>query len=95
MGFGRQKGWTEYVRGSEVELNFISKIKLEMIVPDEQVEDIVRSVCEKAYTGEIGDGKIFISDVCDAIRIRTRERGPAAIQIGETTDEHGGHRVSR
>jgi nitrogen regulatory protein P-II 1 len=86
MGFGRQKGWTEYVRGSKIELNFISKIKLEMIVPDEQVDKIIDSICEKAYTGDIGDGKIFISDILDAVRIRTKERGEAAIQSDFSAD---------
>lgn len=86
MGFGRQKGWKEFVRGSEIELNFISKIKLEMIVPDDQVEEIIGSICDKAYTGEVGDGKIFVSDIRDAVRIRTKERGLAAIQSDYSAD---------
>lgn len=80
MGCGNQKGWKEYVRGAEVEYNFLPKLKLEIVVPDEQAEELVDKICEKAYTGEIGDGKIFISDVLDAIRIRTRERGVSAVK---------------
>lgn len=80
MGCGNQKGWKEYVRGAEVEYNFLPKLKLEIVVPDEQVEELVDKICEKAYTGEIGDGKIFISDILDAIRIRTRERGGDAVK---------------
>lgn len=80
MGCGNQKGWKEYVRGAEVEYNFLPKLKLEIVVPDEQVEGLVDKICEKAYTGEIGDGKIFISDILDAIRIRTRERGLDAVK---------------
>jgi nitrogen regulatory protein P-II 1 len=80
MGYGKQKGWKEYIRGSEVEVNFLPKIKIEMIVTDEQVETVVNEICDKAYTGEVGDGKIFISEITDAIRIRTKERGNAALK---------------
>ncbi len=80
MGCGNQKGWKEYVRGSEVEYNFLPKIKLETVVLDEQAESIIEKICEKAFTGEVGDGKIFVSDVQDAIRIRTRERGISALK---------------
>ncbi|MEL4106089.1 P-II family nitrogen regulator [Oscillospiraceae bacterium WX1] len=80
MGCGNQKGWKEYVRGSEVEYNFLPKLKLEIVVVDDQVDALVDRICEKAYTGDVGDGKIFISDVRDAIRIRTRERGDAAVK---------------
>lgn len=80
MGAGNQKGWKEYVRGAEVEYNFLPKLKLEIVVLDEQVDELVEKICEKAYTGEVGDGKIFISEVLDAIRIRTRERGIAAVK---------------
>ncbi|MBP1736637.1 MAG: nitrogen regulatory protein [Oscillospiraceae bacterium] len=80
MGCGNQKGWKEYVRGSEVEYNFLHKIKIEMFVLDEQVDAVVTSILDKAYTGECGDGKIFISDIGDAIRIRTKERGDAAVR---------------
>lgn len=80
MGCGNQKGWKEYVRGAEIEYNFLPKIKLETVVNDDQVEEVIDKICEKALTGEVGDGKIFVYDVCDAVRIRTKERGVAAIQ---------------
>lgn len=80
MGAGNQKGWKEYVRGAEVEYNFLPKLKLELVVMDDQVEALVDKICERAYTGEVGDGKIFISDVIDAIRIRTREKGIDAVK---------------
>jgi nitrogen regulatory protein P-II 1 len=80
MGAGNQKGWKEYVRGAEVEYNFLPKLKLEIVVLDGQVEEIIEKICEKAYTGEVGDGKIFITDVLDAVRIRTRERGDDAVK---------------
>lgn len=80
MGCGNQKGWKEFVRGSEIDYNFLPKIKIETVVADEQVEDVVNGIVEKVYTGEYGDGKIFISDISDAIRIRTKERGIDAIR---------------
>lgn len=80
MGCGNQKGWKEYVRGTEVEYNFLPKLKLEVVVMDEQVETLIDKICEKAYTGEVGDGKIFVSDILDAVRIRTRERGTDALK---------------
>ena len=80
MGCGNQKGWKEYVRGAEVDYNFLPKIKIEMVVQDEQVETVIDGIIEKAHTGEYGDGKIFVSDISDAIRIRTKERGTDAIK---------------
>lgn len=80
MGCGNQKGWTEYVRGAEVDYNFLTKIKIEMVVADDQLETVIGAITKKAYTGEYGDGKIFISDIQDAIRIRTGERGEDAIK---------------
>ena len=80
MGCGSQKGWKKFVRGNEVDYNFLQKIKLEMVVLDEQVEDVVQGIIEISATGEFGDGKIFIYDVSDAIRVRTKERGEAAIK---------------
>ena len=80
MGCGNQKGWKEYVRGTEVDVNFLPKIKIELVVLDDQVDPVVNSICEKAYTGEVGDGKIFISEIKDAIRIRTKERGIVALK---------------
>ncbi|SHH61241.1 nitrogen regulatory protein P-II family [Sporobacter termitidis DSM 10068] len=80
MGFGKQKGWKEYVRGTEIDYNFLPKVKLEIVAADEQVENIVSKICEVAYTGSVGDGKIFVSEVLDAVRIRTREKGMDAIK---------------
>ena len=80
MGFGQQKGWKEFVRGTEVDYNFLPKVKLEIVAADEQIEGIVEKICEIAYTGSVGDGKIFISEVQDAVRIRTRERGLDAVR---------------
>lgn len=80
MGCGKQKGWTEFVRGTEVDYNFLPKLKIELVVMDEQAEGVISYILEKAYTGEYGDGKIFISDIQDAIRIRTQERGTDAIK---------------
>lgn len=80
MGCGNQKGWTEYVRGAEVDYNFLTKIKIEMVVADDQAETVLSAIIKKAYTGECGDGKIFISDIQDAVRIRTGERGDDAIK---------------
>ena len=80
MGCGNQKGWTEFVRGAEIDYNFLTKIKIEMVVPDAQAEAVIDAITKKAYTGEYGDGKIFISDIQDAVRIRTGERGEDAIK---------------
>ncbi len=80
MGCGNQKGWTEFVRGAEVDYNFLTKIKIEMVVADDQVEAVISLISKKAYTGEYGDGKLFISDIQDAVRIRTGERGEEAIK---------------
>ncbi len=80
MGCGSQKGWTEIIRGTEVDFNFLKKIKLELVVLDEQVEPIIDTLIKELHTGEFGDGKIFVYDVSDAIRIRTKERGDAAVK---------------
>ncbi len=80
MGCGNQKGWKEYVRGLEVDYNFLQKIKIELVVLDEQVEKVIESIIDVSSTGEYGDGKIFVYDVNDAIRVRTKERGEAAIK---------------
>lgn len=80
MGCGNQKGWKEFVRGTEIDYNFLRKIKIELVVLDEQVEAVVNTIMNKVYTGEFGDGKIFIYDVKDAIRIRTKERGEDAVK---------------
>ena len=78
-GFGRQKGHTELYRGAEYAVDFLPKIKIEMIVLDDIVDDVVEAIKSKAHTGRIGDGKIFISSVDEVIRIRTGEKGKNAI----------------
>jgi nitrogen regulatory protein P-II 1 len=78
-GFGRQKGHTELYRGAEYVVDFLPKIRIEVVVPDELVEKVTLALCESARTGKIGDGKIFVIPVEDAIRIRTGERGDAAL----------------
>ena len=78
-GFGRQKGHTELYRGAEYVVDFLPKVKIEVILEDSQVERAVEAIQQAAQTGKIGDGKIFITNVEDAIRIRTGERGRDAI----------------
>lgn len=78
-GFGRQKGHTELYRGAEYVVDFLPKVKIELIVEDNMVERTVEAISNAAKTGRIGDGKIFIYPVEDAIRIRTGERGSSAI----------------
>ncbi len=78
-GFGRQKGHTELYRGAEYVVDFLPKIKIEIAVSDEMVDKAVQAVVEAAHTGRIGDGKIFVLDIEQAVRIRTGERGPAAV----------------
>jgi nitrogen regulatory protein PII len=78
-GFGRQKGHTELYRGAEYQVDFLPKTKLEIITSDEQVDEIVTVIKESAQSGKIGDGKIFVSDVKEVIRIRTGEKGNDAI----------------
>ncbi|CCQ89557.1 Nitrogen regulatory protein P-II [Nitrospina gracilis 3/211] len=78
-GFGRQKGHTELYRGAEYVVDFLPKIKLEIIIPDNQLDDVVDAIMKSAQTGRIGDGKIFVTDLVDTIRIRTGERGEEAI----------------
>ena len=78
-GFGRQKGHTEIYRGSEYTVDFLPKVKIEAAVADEQVEKAIATISKAAQTGKIGDGKIFVLGLTDVIRIRTGERGPAAI----------------
>lgn len=78
-GFGRQKGHIEVYRGTEYEANFLPKVKIEVVVPDSLLDKVVSTIIEKARTGNIGDGKIFIFSLEDVIRIRTGERGEIAI----------------
>jgi len=78
-GFGRQKGHVEIYRGSTFEVRFIPKLRIEIAVNDDKVEEVVGTIQKAAFTGEIGDGKIFIYHLADVIRIRTGERGDAAL----------------
>ena len=78
-GFGRQKGHTEIYRGSEYTVDFLPKIKLELVVADNRVEAAVAAIVKAAKTGKIGDGKVFVSTIDDAWRIRTDDRGDSAV----------------
>jgi nitrogen regulatory protein PII len=78
-GFGRQKGHTEIYRGSEYTIDFLPKIKIEIVIPDEKETTAVNTIMKSARTGKIGDGKIFVTPVLDSVRIRTGERGESAI----------------
>jgi len=78
-GFGRQKGHTELYRGAEYIVDFLPKTKLEVVIKDEQLEEIIGVITKAAQTGRIGDGKIFVTDLQEVIRIRTEERGEDAI----------------
>ncbi|MDB6053453.1 MAG: nitrogen regulatory family protein [Verrucomicrobiales bacterium] len=78
-GFGRQKGHTEIYRGSEYTIDFLPKVKIEIVVADETVNEVVAAIMKSAKTGKIGDGKIFISSVEQAVRIRTEERDEKAV----------------
>ena len=78
-GFGRQKGHTELYRGSEYTIDFLPKVKVELVVPDALAEKVVATVAAAARTGSIGDGKVFVLPMGEAIRIRTGEKGEAAI----------------
>lgn len=79
QGFGRQKGHTEMYRGAEYTVDFLPKLKVEVVVSDDRVNDVVQAILKGAKTGKIGDGKIIISPVEEAIRIRTDEHGDAAL----------------
>ena len=78
-GFGRQKGHTELYRGAEYVVDFLPKVKVEVVVADEQVHKVVEAIERAAKTGRIGDGKIFVIPVDEVVRIRTGERGPEAL----------------
>jgi nitrogen regulatory protein P-II 1 len=78
-GFGRQKGHTEIYRGSEYTVDFLPKVKIELVLASDKVEQIVQAIVKHAKTGKIGDGKIFISSIEEAVRIRTDERGDKAV----------------
>jgi len=78
-GFGRQKGHTELYRGGEYVVDFLPKLKIEVVVQDDQIDQVIDAIVRKAKTGRIGDGKIFVTTIDDVIRIRTKEHGSAAI----------------
>lgn len=78
-GFGRQKGHTEIYRGSEYTVDFLPKIKIEMVLADNRVEAAITAIISSAKTGKIGDGKIFVTPIDEAIRIRTEEKGEQAV----------------
>jgi nitrogen regulatory protein P-II 1 len=78
-GFGRQKGHVEVYRGAEYEVTFLPKIKIEVVIPDSIIDKVIATIIEKAKTGSIGDGKIFLYSLEDVIRIRTGDKGEAAI----------------
>lgn len=78
-GFGRQKGHTELYRGAEYVVDFLPKVKLEIAISDDQVDSAIEAICQSATTGKIGDGKIFVSELSEVIRIRTGETGETAL----------------
>jgi nitrogen regulatory protein P-II 1 len=78
-GCGRQRGYVERYRGMEYQVRLLPKMKLELVVPDEQVDAVIAAITQAGRTGEVGDGKIFLSPIVDAVRIRTGERGEAAL----------------
>ncbi|MFK7963394.1 MAG: P-II family nitrogen regulator [Burkholderiaceae bacterium] len=78
-GFGRQKGHTELYRGAEYVVDFLPKVKVEVVIPDELTDQVIEAVSKAAKTGRIGDGKVFVSDMLQTIRIRTGETGESAV----------------
>jgi nitrogen regulatory protein PII len=78
-GFGRQKGHTEIYRGSEYTVDFLPKIKIELVIGDERLDAAVNAIVKSAKTGKIGDGKVFVSNIEEAVRIRTDEKGESAV----------------
>ncbi len=81
-GFGRQKGHTEIYRGSEYTVDFLPKVKIEVVVEDDRCDAVLDAIVKSANTGKIGDGKVFVSEVLEAVRIRTGEKGNEAISGG-------------
>ena len=78
-GYGRQKGHTEMYRGNEYAIDFVPKVKIEVVVPADRANEVIEKIISKAQTGQMGDGKIFITDLSDVVRIRTGERGTEAV----------------
>ena len=79
MGAGQQRGRTQFYRGQEYMVNLLDKTRIETVVPDDKVEEVITAIKDAAFTGEIGDGKIFLSKIDEVVRIRTGERGEAAL----------------
>ncbi|CAB0559402.1 P-II family nitrogen regulator [Corynebacterium diphtheriae] len=79
QGFGQQKGHTEVYRGAEYAVDFVPKIKIEIVINDDLLDDVVKAIVDSAHTGKIGDGKVWVTTVDDLIRIRTGERGDSAV----------------
>ena len=78
-GFGRQKGHTEMYRGTEYEVDFVPKIKIEVVIPDAKLQNVLDTIMRSAQTGQVGDGKIFVTSLAEVVRIRTGESGESAI----------------
>jgi nitrogen regulatory protein P-II 1 len=78
-GFGRQKGHTEMYRGTEYEVDFVPKIKIEVVIPDAKLQSVLDTIMRSAQTGQVGDGKMFVTNLAEAVRIRTGESGESAI----------------
>mgnify|MGYP000494057034 CR=1 FL=1 len=78
-GFGRQKGHTELYRGAEYSVNFLPKVKIDVAIADDQLDEVIDVISKAAYTGKIGDGKIFVTELLEVVRIRTGETGAAAV----------------
>jgi nitrogen regulatory protein P-II 1 len=78
-GFGRQKGHTEMYRGTEYQVDFVPKIKIELVIPDAKLQTVLDTLMRSAQTGQVGDGKIFVTDLAEAVRIRTGESGENAL----------------
>lgn len=79
FGCGNQYGYTEYIRGNTIIMNTLPKTEVKLVVPDDKMEETIDLITSVAYTGEFGDGKIFISDIIECVRIRTKERGEGAL----------------
>ena len=78
-GFGRQKGHTEVYRGTEYTVDFVPKVKIEVVIDDSKLQTVINTIVKSAQTGQVGDGKIFVSDLSDVVRIRTAETGASAL----------------
>lgn len=79
-GSGKQRGYVHHYRGAEYTVNLLDKVKIETVIPDSQLDDVIQAITTAARTGEVGDGKIFVFPVADAVRVRTGERGEAAVR---------------